>query len=110
MISTNLIFKKDAYLQSKVFEGILVNQLNAEYFWRDPYKDEVDIIKINQKPLPIEIKYGKIETKGLLKFMKKFNVNKGYVVSLNKERKLEINGKKIIIIPAYKFLIRVMST
>jgi len=106
MISTNLIFKKDTHSQSKVFEGIIVNQLNAEYFWRDPYKNEVDIIMTNQKPKPIEIKYGKIETKGLLKFMKKFNVNKGYIISLNQERKLEIDGKKIMIIPAYKFLLQ----
>lgn len=106
MISTNLIFKKDTHSQSKVFEGIIVNQLNAEYFWRDPYKNEVDIIMTNQKPKPIEIKYGKIETKGLLKFMKKFNVNKGYIISLNQERELEIDGKKIMIIPAFKFLLQ----
>lgn len=106
MISTNLIFKKDTYSQSKAFEGVIVNQLNAEYFWRDPYKDEVDIVMINQKPKPIEIKYGKIETKGLLKFMRKFHVNKGYIISLNQEKNLEIDGKKITITPAYKFLLK----
>ncbi len=106
IISPNLLFKEDNYSKSKAFEGVIVNQLNAEYFWRDPYKNEVDVVMADQKPEPIEIKYGKIETKGLLKFMEKFNVNKGYIVSLDQERKLEIGGKKIMIVPAYKFLLQ----
>ena len=106
ILSPNLLFKEDNYSKSKAFEGVIVNQLNAEYFWRDPYKNEVDVVMADQKPEPIEIKYGKIETKGLLKFMEKFNVNKGYIVSLDQERKLEIGGKKIMIVPAYKFLLQ----
>lgn len=105
LLSTDLLFKKDTHSQSKAFEGSIVNQLNAEYFWRDPYKNEVDIVRINQKVEPVEIKYGKIETKSLLKFMKKFHVDEGYIVSSNQEKKLEIDGKKIVITPAYKFLL-----
>jgi len=105
LLSTDLLFKKDTHSQSKAFEGSIVNQLNAEYFWRDPYKNEVDIVRINQKVEPVEIKYGKIEAKSLLKFMKKFHVDEGYIVSSNQEKKLEIDGKKIVITPAYKFLL-----
>lgn len=106
VLSTDILFKKDIYSQSKAFEGFVVNQLDAEYFWRDPYKNEVDVIMINQKPEPIEIKYGKIETKGLLKFMEKFHVDKGFIVSSNQEKKIEIDGKKIEVTPAYKFLLQ----
>ncbi|MCX6666161.1 MAG: hypothetical protein NT038_08925, partial [Euryarchaeota archaeon] len=78
-----------------------------EFFWRDPYKNEVDaIILHDQKPSPIEIKYGKIETKGLVKFMKKFHIKDGCIISLNQENSLDIDGKKIQIIPAYKFVLQ----
>ena len=106
VLSPNLIFKEDNLSQSKIFEGILVNQLNAEYFWRDPYKNEVDIIIDQDKPKPIEIKYGKIETKGLLAFMKKFNVNEGFIISLGQEKKMMHDDKKITVIPAFKFLLQ----
>ena len=106
VLSPNLIFKEDSFSQSKIFEGILVNQLNAEYFWRDPYKNEVDIIIDQDKPKPIEIKYGKIETKGLITFMKKFNVNEGYIISLKQEKKIIHDDKKITITPAFKFLLQ----
>ena len=105
ILSTDLMSKDDTISKSKIFEGFIVNQLNAEYFWRDPYKDEVDIIIVNQKIKPIEIKYGKIETKGLIKFMKKFHIDEGYILSLNREEQHKIEGKKIIVIPAYKFLV-----
>ena len=106
ILSPDLLFKEDNYSKSKAFEGILVNQLNAEYFWRDPYKNEVDIVIDQDKPRPIEIKYGKIEIKSLLSFMKKFNVNEGYIISFNQEKSLEHDNKKITIIPAFKFLLQ----
>lgn len=106
IISVDLLFKKDPHSQSKVFEGFIVNQLNAEYFWRDPYKNEVDLIIPNQKPKPFEIKYGKIETKNLLKFMDKFHINEGYIISSDKEQTFNINGKKIVMTPAYKLLLQ----
>ena len=106
IISVDLLFKKDPHSQSKVFEGFIVNQLNAEYFWRDPYKNEVDLIILNQKPKPFEIKYGKIETKNLLKFMDKFHINEGYIISSDKEQTFNINGKKIVMTPAYKLLLQ----
>lgn len=106
IISPNLLFKEDDYSKSIVFESILINQLNAEYFWRDPYKNEVDVILDQDKPKPIEIKYGKIETKGLLSFMKKFNVGKGYILSSNQEKEIIHNDKKITIIPAYIYLLK----
>jgi len=60
----------------------------------------------NKKIMPIEIKYGKIDIKGLLVFMNKFEINKGYIVSYKIEGSKRINKKTIIINPAFKFLLR----
>jgi len=96
------LFSQDALVQSKVFETIIVNNLEAKYFWRDPYKNEVDIIKDN---IPIEIKFGKIETKGLEAFMKKFNISQGIILTKNKEEEIIKGRIKIRIIPAWKWLL-----
>ncbi|MCD6477322.1 MAG: ATP-binding protein [Candidatus Aenigmarchaeota archaeon] len=106
IISVDLLFREDDFSKSKVFEWLLVNQLKAEFFWRDVYKNEVDIILSNKKIMPIEIKYGKIDIKGLLVFMNKFEINKGYIVSYKIEGSKRINKKTIIINPAFKFLLR----
>ena len=106
IISTNLIFKDDTYSRSKVFENVIVNQLHAEYFWRDPYKNEVDIILPNKKPIPVEIKYGGIKTKSIRRFMEKFHVDRGYIISLNQEKNLELQEGKIRVVPVYKFLLK----
>ncbi len=105
VISTNLLFKEDSQSKSKVFEWLAVNQLKAEFFWRDPYKNEVDVVKANQKILPIEIKYGKTDDKGLIAFMEKFKADEGIILSADKEEERKINGKKISTIPAFKYLL-----
>jgi hypothetical protein len=101
----DIIFKDDDLSRSKVFEWLIVNQLNADFFWRDSYKNEVDIIIAKDRPVPVEIKYGKIEVKSLLTFMKKFGVNKGYIISYDREDKLLIDNFIVEVIPAYKFLL-----
>ena len=106
IVSANLLFREDDLSRSKVFECFMVNQLKAEFFWRDPYKNEVDVVAANNKITPIEVKYGKTGFKGLTAFMKKFNVKEGYVVSPDKEATEKINGKTISVVPAYKFLLR----
>lgn len=105
VISVELAFRKDSLSKSKVFEWLVINQLGAEFFWRDPYKNEVDAVLSNKEFIPIEIKYGKIEIGGLLAFMRKFNVDKGYIISFDIKEKRKIKGKSVIITPAYNFLI-----
>ncbi len=106
IISPEILFKGDDLSKSKVFEWMLVNQLKAEFFWRDPYKNEVDIIQAGENLKPIEIKYGKIDFKGLEAFMKKFKVNAGYIISRDKETTKKLDGKVISVIPAFKFLLK----
>ena len=64
----------------------------------------------NKEPTPVEIKYSKIDIKGLLAFMKKFNAEKGYTISPKKEEEQRINGKNIQVVPAFKFLLKGNST
>jgi len=106
LISTNLLFNEDSLSKSKVFENSIVNQLKAEFFWRDSYKHEVDVVLAEGKILPIEIKYGELkDLKGLLRFMEVFKVSKGLVISKEEERKQKAGNKEISIIPAWKWLL-----
>ena len=109
VISVDVLFNEDDLSKSKVLEWLVVNQLKAEFFWRDPYKNEVDVVLPNKKLTPAEIKCGKISFEGLLAFMNKFKVSQGYVISLSQEREQEIAEKKISVLPAYKFLLRWFS-
>ena len=102
IVSPSLLFKEDDHSQSKVFECSVVNQLNAEFFWRDPYKNEVDVVQDGPAPLPIEIKYGKVETGGLDAFMRKFKVGEALIISRDKDYIHEANGRKIRVVPAFK--------
>ncbi len=106
MVSPDLLFMEDKISKSKVFEWLIVSQLQAEFFWRDPYKNEVDIVSADKEIMPIEVKYGKIDIKGILSFMKKFGVDEGYIISPNIEEKQRIDGKTISTVPAFRFLLK----
>ncbi len=106
IVSVDLLFREDDYSRSRIFEWLMVNQLKAEFFWRDPYKNEVDVVLADGKPQPVEIKYGKIDFKGLLAFMKKFKVDEGIIISGSLEETKRIDGKTIHVIPAFKYLLK----
>lgn len=94
-------------VKPKIFENTIVLQIGANFFWRDAYKNEVDIVLNEKKIIPIEVKYG--ETKninGLLKFMEFFNVKEGFVISRDEEKEQKIDDKKISIIPAWKWFLK----
>jgi len=104
VVSVDLLFKDDDLSRAKVFEWLLVNQLKAEFFWRDSYKNEVDVVAGEKAPLPVEVKYGKADFKGLLAFMRKFKMDEGWVVSRDVEETKKIDGKTIHVVPAFKYL------
>ena len=97
----NPLLIKDDF--AKIFEQALVIHSNADFFWRDAYKNEVDIIKTD--PLTaIEIKSGEIKMGNLIslkKFIEKFKPKKAIVLSYEIEREME----SIKIIPAWKWLL-----
>ena len=106
IVSVDLLFKEDDFSKSKIFEWIVINQLKTEYFWRDQYKNEVDAIMVDKEIVPIEIKYGKLDFKGLLAFMRKFNIAEGHIISSYEERIQKFDKNKILITPAFKFLLK----
>jgi len=105
IVSPDLAFRSDDLSRSRVFEWALVGQMRAEFFWRDAYKNEVDIVLPARKPVPVEIKYGKVETGGVEAFLRKFGGNTGYVVTRDQEGERAVEGGRIRIVPAYRFLL-----
>ena len=101
IISPCLADKKEYF--GKVFETCMVNLTNAEFFWRDPFKNEVDIIKPD--PLTaIEIKSGDIkerDIKPLKAFIKKFKPKKVIIISFDINKPEE----EIPIIPFYSYIL-----
>ena len=46
-------------IKPKIFENTIVLQTKANFFWRDAYRNEVDIVLDNEKDIvPLEVKYG----------------------------------------------------
>jgi len=88
----------------KLFEQFVAIQLNAEFFWRDVFKNEVDIVKID--PLTaIEVKAGEVREKdleSLKKFISKFKPKDAFVLSYDLEK--VVGGIKVI--PFYKYLLK----
>ena len=106
LASTNLLFSEDPLKKSKVFESCIVNQLKAEFFWRDSYKHEVDVVLAEGEIVPIEIKYGeKKDLKGMLRFMKVFEIDNGLIISKEEERKQKFGSKEVSVMPAWKWLL-----
>ncbi len=93
----------------KIFETSMVINLDANFFWRDSYKNEVDIVKVErmgkkQTIQGIEIKSGEIKKqhlKPLEIFKKKFKAD---VKIISYDIKAEFENIKVI--PFYEFLLK----
>jgi len=103
--SVDLAFGGDELSRARTLEWLVVTQLRAEYFWRDPSQHEVDIVIPGKPPIPVEVKSGKVEVRGLLAFMRKFRVREGYVVSSEVEETRRTEGGTIHVVPAHRFLL-----
>lgn len=91
-------------------EAAIAGNLEKIAFWRTPQKDEVDIVvKEKEVLLPIEVKYQSYITNTdvatVLKFCRKFGVEKGMVVTKELLEKRDIDGIEILLIPAWMFLL-----
>jgi len=92
---------------SKLAEQTFFLGLNAKFFWRNPQKEEVDIVlENNGKLLPVEVKFQKQITKsdlrGIKSFMNRKNIKRGIVISRNTEDTKETSKGTIVFIPAWK--------
>lgn len=82
----------------------------GQYFWRDKYKREVDVVRETQNGLlPIEIKYQAgitpSDTKNLRYFMEERHVPLGILITKDEMAKKTIDGKEILYIPAWLALL-----
>lgn len=98
---------RDTELAGHLIEGCVANCLETPGFWRSSQKDEVDFVVHRQ--LPLEVKYqtqiNNNDVRSLLKFCKKFHVNKGIVVTKNLLEKRVIDTVEVSFIPAWFFLL-----
>lgn len=94
---------EEAFL-GRMIENAVINALNAEAFWRN--RREVDAV-VNG--IPVEVKYQekiiKSDLKGLIEFMRKFDIHKGFVISKNREKTMKIEHGDVVFIPAWKLLL-----
>ena len=101
VIINPLLIKNDF---SKIFELFIVNELKGEFFWRDAYKNEIDLILTKPEIIAIEIKSGGIKERDLSsleKFIKKYTPKKAIVISYDIDKKI----KGIKVVPFYKYLL-----
>lgn len=109
--STTLLFHLcEAPDSGRVVENLVINSSKARFFWRRG-TSEVDCVLLEDDTIiPLESKYRnniqKKELKGLIKFLKKFSIEKGYVVTKEIEEELRINGNQIIFLPLWKWLLQ----
>ena len=89
-----------------VFEASLRKEISPElFYWIDEYGKEVDCIMNNS--VPVEVKYREDPKKnsGLLKFMDRFKAKIGIVVTKDILKEEVVEGKNILFIPAWLFLL-----
>ncbi|MFH0713213.1 MAG: ATP-binding protein [Candidatus Micrarchaeota archaeon] len=110
-LSSALSHSSNENYLSKVVEAVCVISSGAKFFWRDVYKNEVDIILLqNNKILPVEIKYSSHPEpkRGLQRFCKKYACKRALVVTKN-TRKTEKTYAEVKWIPVFEFLLNPMS-
>jgi len=93
-----------------IYETIIVNNFDINFFFRTTSKREVDFIKIdNNKIIPIELKYKERikndDLNGLIYFLDKFKLDEGILLTKDLKKEGIINNKKITFIPLVEFLL-----
>jgi predicted AAA+ superfamily ATPase len=97
----------DDHTLGRIVENIVVNHLDAKYFWRDG-NEEIDVMLIkNEEKIPIEVKYKNEIHEKDLKTMKKAiersNVKRGMMVTKDLFDLKRKDG--ILLIPLWLFLL-----
>jgi hypothetical protein len=88
----------------KVIETLIRQELDAGYYFRDN-ATEIDFILKDGKILPIEVKYGKVDLNQLQRTLAKIKLDYCFVITRECYREETINSKRILMIPAWAFLL-----
>lgn len=98
-------YREDFYSESflpKVAEVVVAEVLGAKYYYRNAF--EVDfVLKENEKILPVGVKFGAPDTSQLTKFLEKFRLPQGVLVSRDK---FGSNDSKIKTLPWWWLALR----
>ena len=92
----------------KLMETACVIATDAKFFWRDKYKDEVDIVLQKGRDIvPIEIKYRNqpSQNRGMEKFQKKYKCKEAFIVTKDARRKAK-DSDGVEWVPVHEFLLR----
>ena len=89
----------------KVIETAVLQALDAGYYFRDNHT-EIDFILKSGKIVPIEVKYGtNVELKQFTRALNKIGLDYGIVITRDIYKEEEIKGKRILMVPAWAFLL-----
>ena len=93
---------------SAILEQFFVNSLDAKFFLKTPQKEEIDIIHTqNSHILPVEVKIrekiSRDDIKTLYKFMEKYNLKRGLLITLDTETKFQKDKFLVEAIPYWKY-------
>ncbi len=111
LTSTMFLFPMvDAFADyGRVVENLIINTSGARFFWRKGNYEVDAVLEKDGLLLPVESRYKSAvhekELKGIVKFMERFNVGKGYIVTKDLEAEREVKGKKMAFIPVWKWLL-----
>ncbi len=92
-----------------VLEQHFINLFGTKFFWRSPLKKEIDMILIkNDIPVPVEIKIREEITHSdltsVFKFLRRYNLEKGYVITKNLNKTFTENTIMVIkAIPYWRY-------
>lgn len=93
---------------SLIVEQYFINFFKAKYFYRNPQKEEVDTILENTgNGIPVEVKIKNVISKEdlipIFRFLKKFNLQKGYIITKNTEHVYRNDDYIIEAIPYWRY-------
>lgn len=94
--------------KSKLIENLVQHLTRSNLFWREQDKEVDFVTSKNKTILPVESKYSKEvrikNIKGMIKFMEKFKIQTGKVITEDFEKIEKINKKRIDFIPLWKWI------
>jgi len=96
-----------ALVENSVFRSLngRLSLLEELKFWRTKNGSEVDFIVEGEQRIPVEVKYTAMNApripSGIRSFMRSYSPSKAIVVTKDYVEKVEVNGGKVIFVPAY---------
>lgn len=105
---SSVLMEESEETTGKLMETVCVIATDAKFFWRDKYKDEVDLVLQKDKEIiPIEIKYRNqpMQNKGMEKFLKKYACKEAFIITKDTRKKAK-DADGVEWVPVYEFLLR----